>query len=427
MPFCSLKDFCFSKDAEKDSDFVGIHFKDGKFKVIFPIGFSPSLSDEALLRKEILLLISTLKKIRPNDKSNKTSEFKEDNLQSFPVSSYLFVFSYFMKNGYYHTKEEFYKKSTTGKISWKRTIRQIKPVLNGENVSYLEFITKRSNYNDDELISIINRFCVYESFEKIGCLFTSFRPKNPHIRCQKKLFSSFLKRKISETFNDDDRELFKNMLAIIKENDTEGKKCEYFYGTNEFHYVWEKLVDLIFGESDKEKFYPKVFWKLKTKSGGEETFDFGMDEKCNSLRPDTIMITNRGMVGQKIFVLDSKYYRYGVTGIKNHLPDSTSIVKQFAYAKYIEENDSIPTDVKQSRTENSIFNAFIMPACTQKIKNIGYASANYIQIAHFAEKTEKSWHKIHGILIDTKTVMEHAFKKDTELIKQLATVIEGNH
>ena len=142
------------------------------------------------------------------------------------------------------------------------------------------------------------------------------------------------------------------------------------------------------------------------------------------------MITNRAKTGQKIFVLDSKYYRYGATGIKNHLPDSASIVKQFAYSEYIEKNDSIPEKIKRNRTENSIFNAFIMPACVQKIENIGYAGADYI----LAEKDssdvsfvpEKSWHKIHGILLDTKTVMEHAAKKDNGLIEQLAAAIEEN-
>lgn len=48
------------------------------------------------------------------------------------------------------------------------------------------------------------------------------------------------------------------------------------------------------------------------------------------------MITNRGKDSQKVFVLDSKYYRYGETKNPNHLPDSSSVVKQIAYAQYIE-------------------------------------------------------------------------------------------
>ena len=139
------------------------------------------------------------------------------------------------------------------------------------------------------------------------------------------------------------------------------------------------------------------------------------------------MIQNRGKPGQKIFVLDSKYYRYGVTKIKSHLPSSESIVKQFAYAKYIEnKNGSIPKDVKAQINEDSIFNVFIMPADLAdekcKMKNIGFASADFVFWEN-EDKSEKSWHKIHGILLDTKFLMQNHAKND-KLAAELASLIE---
>lgn len=401
MTSYTLKDFCFSKDAEKDSDFVGIHFKDGKFRIIFPIGFVPSLTDEAHLRKEILLLISTLRKFRPEDKSNKNSEFKKNGLQSFPISSYLYVFNYFMKNGYYRTRDELYKKSTSGKISWKRTIKQIRPVLNNGNISYLEFITKRPNYNDDELVSIINRFCVYESFEKIGCLFTSFCLKNPHIKCQKKLFSSFLERKISETFNDDERELFKNMLAIIQENDSEGKKCEYFYGTNEFHNVWEKLIDSAFGNVEKDSdIQPHFYWHITEKP------------LKITLIPDTIMFNKDE---NKIYILDAKYYRAGNDLNSGALPSAESVPKQLVYAERIRTKKIV-------KPEN-IYNAFILPfeSKTQiKIEYFGFVEPDWID----SENIEKyPYYRIQGIRVDTRFLMQNHFKDD-KIIKNLVGIIE---
>ena len=113
--------------------------------------------------------------------------------------------------------------------------------------------------------------------------------------------------------------------------DNSSEKKDFIYGTNNFHHVWEQLVDFVYGEKDKEKFYPKVYWRL---NGSSKAFEFD-SEKRSSLRPDTIMITNRGNQNQKIFVLDSKYYRYGATKNPNHLPDSSSVVKQLAYAEYI--------------------------------------------------------------------------------------------
>ena len=424
-------------DAESLSEkFVGLKCTDGKLKIYFPVGYrkpdektdSPA-EIEKEVRKNILNLIQILR----------TFGEKEDNLSSsplisknrnvaFPVHAYLFIIRDFLSNGYYVQKETLYSKTPGGKVSWSRTIKSVKPQFIDFQPFYFDFITQKTNYSQAELISQIHKFCVHECFSKLGFLFSSFLPEKSELKLNKNLFIAVIKKAMTQTFNENNLLLFKNMLDVLNFLDENSENKEFIYGTQNFHVIWEKLIDRIFGETDKEDFYPKVYWKLKNKKGSEERFEFRTDEKHNSLRPDTIMITNRAKTGQKIFVLDSKYYRYGATGIKNHLPDSASIVKQFAYAEYIEKNDSIPEKIKRNRTENSIFNAFIMPACVQKIENIGYAGADYI----LAEKDssdvsfvpEKSWHKIHGILLDTKTVMEHAAKKDNELIEQLAAAIE---
>ena len=63
--------------------------------------------------------------------------------------------------------------------------------------------------------------------------------------------------------------------------------------------------------------------------------------------PDTIMIYNG-----KYYVLDAKCYKYGWTGIPDHLPNGSSINKQITYGEYLEKHKGINAD--------SVFNAFIM-------------------------------------------------------------------
>lgn len=419
-------------DAESLSEkFVGLKCTDGKLKIYFPVGYrKPDEKNnlpadiEKEVRKNILNLIQILRRFGEKEDNLSASPLPAKNQKpDFPVHAYLFIIRDFLSNGYYVQKENRYSKAPGGKVNWSRTIKSVKPQFLDFQPFYFDFITQKTNYSQAELISQIHKFCVHECFSKLGFLFSSFLPEKAELNLDKNLFVATIKKVMAQTFNENNLLLFKNMLDVLNFLDENSENKEFIYGTQKFHVIWEKLVDRIFGESDKEDFYPKVFWKLKNGKGGEERFEFRTDEKRNSLRPDTIMITNRAKAGQKIFVLDSKYYRYGVTKIKNHLPDSASIVKQFAYSEYIEKNDSIPEKIKQNRSENSIFNAFIMPACTQKIENIGYASADYI---HCSDKVEKSWHKIHEILLDTKTVMEHAAKKDNELIEQLAEAIESN-
>ena len=202
--------------------------------------------------------------------------------------------------------------------------------------------------------------------------------------------------------------------------DSNGEKKAFIFGTNNFHHVWEQLVDQVYGESDKDSFYPKIYWKFKNSCK-----PFSFSEKRNSLRPDTIMITDRGKENQKIFVLDSKYYRYGATNNPNHLPDSASVVKQIAYAQYIDNAGNLknmPSDVSSFIRSENIFNAFIMPADNISAENIGYVSADYV-LPQDSEKSLKPYYKIHGILLDIKSLMYKHIPKDKKLIEELAGLI----
>lgn len=143
------------------------------------------------------------------------------------------------------------------------------------------------------------------------------------------------------------------------------------------------------------------------------------------------MITNRGKENQKIFVLDSKYYRYGETKNPNHLPDSSSVVKQIAYAQYIEnfERNSIPDDVKiylDKEQKDQIYNAFIMPAKkADDLLNIGFVSADYVFSQNEMEENQapkKTYHKIYGILLDIRSLMNH-HAKSLEKILNLQNVL----
>ena len=69
------------------------------------------------------------------------------------------------------------------KINWNRTIKQIRPQIDyNDNIIYLDFITRKTNYNEAELITLIHKYCVHESFSKIGFLFSSFMPQKSPLK-----------------------------------------------------------------------------------------------------------------------------------------------------------------------------------------------------------------------------------------------------
>ena len=128
------------------------------------------------------------------------------------------------------------------------------------------------------------------------------------------------------------------------------------------------------------------------------------------------MITDKGTENQKTFVLDSKYYRYGESRQLNHLPMSGSIIKQIAYAEYIEKKEN-EGKLKHSK---SIYNAFIMPFESKdfsiNMKFVGSAYTDY-------KTGNKSYYRIKAILIDTKWLMENHNRND-KMITELAKLIE---
>lgn len=425
----SLSDLCvyFDEKSSRDEEsgqvdkFVGLRFSDGKLSIYFPVGYrKPDSEDEKEVRKDILNLISVLSTFGNKESPVNNLMLLSSQKVDFPIHAYLYIINDFLNHGYYQQKEQIYRRSTSGKISWARTIKQIRPQLIDGSAFYLDFITHHTNHNENELITLIHKFCVHECFEKLGYLFSSYIPQKSPLAFNKNLFTAVIKTKASATFNESELLLFKNMLDVINSMDSSGEKKDFIFGTDNFHHVWEQLVDQIYGESDKDFFYPKVYWKFK-----DSTKTFSFSEKRNSLRPDTIMITNRGKENQKIFVLDSKYYRYGATKNPNHLPDSASVVKQIAYAEYIEKLENrtkLPEDIRPFIESKNIYNAFIMPADNAALENIGYVSADYV-LPQDSEDTSIPYYKIYGILLDIKSIMYNHIPKDKKIIEELANLI----
>ena len=292
----NLRDKC-SINTNYDTDtFVGIKCENGDYSICFPLGFQMSESDRQL-RKDILLLLNSIKETTMKKESEVYNDFKEYSQLDFPFQAYLALIYDYYNRGYYHEIEVIYNVSKRGKIDWNRTIKTQKPSIQDGQAFYLDFVTKRNSINENELITLIHEYCVFDSFEKIGWLFTDKLPSKPRLKFNYKLFKSVIREKLGRTFNDKNKKLFRNMLAIIDYEGENNEQREYKYGTNRFEYVWESMIDRVFGIEKKEQYFPKTTWTLS-----ERKYDNA------SLEPDTIMIVNNN-----VYVLDAKYYKYGAT------------------------------------------------------------------------------------------------------------------
>ena len=407
-----LKDKCRICDSDDDDRFVGLRADTEGVEVSFPLGYELSETDDDI-RRDILQLFSILNEFK-KEKEGYVSRRKYDETyyDLFPLNAYMEVILYYMENGYYKELEPMYKTRAMGKIDWSRTIKQQKPLLslNSDNITYspvyTNFTVKLSTLIDDKEITRINQYCVHESFEKIGWIFTSFIPPKSEIPFEKNRFLAVLRTKLSNTNNDVKKRLFRAMIDIIKDKDEKNPNQRIHFGTNSFAYVWEGLIESAFGNVDKEEYYPKGEWKLK----------FNKDKPTHELRPDTIMCYEGNF-----FVLDAKYYRYGDSNNPDYLPSSSSINKQITYGEY----------VKLKENDKMVYNAFLMPFNKNKdifpsqedFLNIGEAIPQWKYINDEDEKDILEYERIQGILVDINWLMDNYRNHSTTNIQKLAESI----
>jgi len=401
VPEFSLRDKCTVNTNREADTFVGLMCEGGDISIHFPLGFHvPDDDKDKELRRDIMLLLSTIGNTIGHTDSAYNTLPQNSGIAGFPIQAYLSVIYDYMERGYYIERDVEYTLSNKGKINWSRTIKNVKPTIQDDEAYYLSFITRRNRINEDNLITLIHEYCVYESFLKIGWLFTSALPQQPRIKRNDKLFLATLKDKISHTFNDKNKTLFKNMMLIINNLSDEDTPLNYKYGTYRFEYVWEALIDRVYGIEGKEAYFPKTTWNVGGRSYNNA-----------SLEPDSIMIR-----GNNIYVLDAKYYRYGATKKLEDLPQSTSINKQITYGEYVAKNKG---------EGSQVYNAFIMPFDseddkwgTNHILAIGEATGDW-------RMNDKSYEKIQGILVDVKYLMQISVRKDISEINKLADCIEA--
>ena len=460
---------CESK-ANSETEFVGIRCEKSKedgtleTSIIFPLGyFKDDLTlrelPEEELRECVVNLFTVLSDPSLQEQIHQDSSistFAEEHGESeFPMVSYLNVIRNYLDFGYLDEKEILYKKGANGKINWGRTIKAVQPVIteDAQNLVYLDFIARKVSYNEDTLITQVHKFCVHDALVKLGFLFGIDPSEEPLLDFDYDLFCNAIHSKLAKTFNDRDLRLLADLARIVEylagHKTEDGKTADDFYfGVNTFAPVWEAMVDKIFGKLPqgvaKDKFNPHCEWDLSSGARGYENPNYAM-------RPDTIMWDEEG---NRLYVLDAKYYKFGMTGFVADLPSSGSICKQIAYAEYVETHwkeilgvDSIATpsaSLQNDTLPKPIYNAFLLPYCFDadnsqlppddgfetrpcKMRFIGFCHGNWKNLdARPGEVDYRSYHRIAGILLDVRSVMEN-YGAFGEAQKTLATcILRGN-
>lgn len=392
-----LREHCHIATNDDGDRFVGVKADSSNAMIYFPLGYQLPVDDDELRRDVKNLFVVLASFTDKTDRVLHMDKFTAPQSVDFPIQAYLNVINYYLDhNGSYYTETEVtYKEDTRGKTDWSRTIKTQTPMIQGKSAIYLKTMVRNNTPNNKRLITLIHKYCVYESFERIGWLYTNNTPETAIQPCDKIQMLSILNDKKNDTNNDNDKLLFSSMIAMIEFMDNSTIDKQFYFGTDRFEHVWQALIDTVFGEPNRQDYFPHAQWT--------ERYGSMKGKKASALEPDSIMIYNG-----KYYVLDAKYYKYGeYPALGNQgLPQSSDINKQITYGEYV-KNKKTPVGAE-------VYNAFIMPFNRNKGTFDGIKDF-YLNVAESSgdwHDTSELYEKVQGIVMDTR---------------YLLTNYEGNH
>jgi hypothetical protein len=289
------------------------------------------------------------------------------------------------------------------------------PVISNGKVIYTNIVTEANNINND-LLSDIYKQAVKKSISLIGWLY-GLAPNIIEVEDindeSKTMIVNTIRLALDSTYDDDRRTRLQHMENVVLGLDESRVGDELVYGVDSYHYIFERMIDSIFSTEKASDYYPSFKWKLRFSSSSSE-------QSGPTIRPDTIMSDENS-----IYVLDSKFYRYGLMNIAETkgLPEASSITKQILYGSYIDN---------QIGPDKQVFNAFILPYDShgQNASLITDENKDLVYVGHVVSDWErkKSYSTIFTFLIDLRYVVERWNDiNHSKIQKELATMIKAEY
>lgn len=403
-----LADLCINVEETNDN-FVGIKYNKDKINIIFPLGYNIPKDNDKECRKSVMNLFKTISLTHEKnyDYSN-DDQIQQDN-NDLPINSYIWMLSDYIENGLYSDNEKVYKQQQNGKINWKKTFKT-KFLISNNSLVYLNPIVEQ-NSNIKNIITEIHSYCVDKSIDIIGPLFNGISKLN-FINADINRINYYIqlidKEKL-RTFDDRKKMLLYHMRLILLEQINNGSNQIRQFGTKHYEYIWEYMINKVLGDKEIDKYYPTTNYYINNRR----------PYMPSKLRPDTIFVYN-----DNFYILDSKYYKFGVTSLNKDLPNSDSIQKQVTYGEFVNNNFNLDKKYK------NIYNAFIIPY--NKLKNHfeSNSNINYCGYAICNWKLNKQYNhkylKVAIILLDTKFLIDSFFLKTGNIKELLSNQIDFN-
>lgn len=385
----------------ENNSFVGIKVINNKYHLYFPIGYKIKDDSNEKDYKKILRYLYKTVIITKTVEHDLDYSYEKEKENIIPMNSYLSILSDYYSNGIYKYNEKKFINDVRGKINWKRTFKNGFYIVN-EKPLYTNTVIEY-NKKETNIITQLQLYCINKAIDMLTFLGDFNKPfssiKKEDIDKNIKQYNLILDKELRNTNNDKKKILLENIKSIINDCNNSENKIRTF-GTLNYHVSFEKMIDKLFGsEKNLKEFYPNATWKLVNNPKEFES---------TKLREDTIYKNDK-----EIYIIDSKYYRYGVMDYdQNLLPNTSSIHKQIVYGEY----------VKNKFPNYKVYNCFIIPSdINEFIDYKGYAKMKLSEI-----DKEEEYKYVYLCFINMNQVIDYYFEKKNNHIKELIEVLEKN-
>lgn len=377
--------------GEADNSFVGMKIIGNQIHFFFPESYHFDV--DHFERDDFLDLLKTIS-IAKSFSADKVETYdSRQGKHELALLSYIWILEDYLKNGFYINSEKVLRVNQRGKISWKKTFQQ-QPVISGRNVIYSSLIAEVKS-PQDTVLAEAHRYCVKKSIILIGWIYGVVPESIETAVNTKKMIPRYLdaiRSELDRTFDDEKHSRLVHMENVLIGLDEVVDDNHIVYGVDTYHYVFERMINSIFGTEKVDEYYPTFTWHLKYSS------DTG-DQAGPTIRPDTIMRYGKD---DDIYIIDSKFYRYGSLDLSRTkgLPEAASIIKQITYGAY----------VQSKYPDNKIYNVFILPYDAKGVNADMIMDDNkqlvYVGGVSSGWEKDKTYGTIHTFLIDLRYVVK---------------------
>ena len=413
----------FIAPAQKgEYEYIGFDLESNAGRFIFPCRYIASGRENAAdagqekeQKEEAKKIISLIKRVQKEFSLGGSGD------ESFQFYSMVWLIRDYIDNGYYTETERVVRRGDQGRIDWKHTLRHSGIYFDGNNLLYRDFYVQKNRLDEANLLAQIYKCCLAYSAECIGFLYNVSQTERSVFRMDSSADVGFMfyhaQKELGRTFNSYKQMLLRHLLTILKGRQGKIRAVSLCMHDKEFEYVFEFLVNSVFGTEVVQDFYNEYCYVI-----GDSHNRFS----ASKLRPDTIMKnpmeseSDEKPVKPDFYVIDAKYYNYGYTENPRDLPQASAIAKQIGYNHYLSR-----------REKKTFYSIFLLPFARREedkpIKFIGYA-ANASWFSSSADKVDKmdkedkKMDKVAVCLVDLKTLVDVYFnvaheKDGTPIVK----------